>query len=403
MSEVDVHSRSRLAGYTPEILFNAVVLVVGAGALGQNLALNLALAGVGEIDIVDFDSFEAHNATRSPLYPTSEERARWGMEKAIVVAHKLLPMMTAPTPKVRYASTQVQTLGDLPLARANLVFSAVDNLAARAYLAERCKILQQPLIEAGFHAETLNLAVFGPEAEEPCYRCLSPQKVGAFSCTHYALQVEEDHAIPAIQNTAAVLAGLQAEVGVQWLHGERDLRDKAVYANIRTMSMHVVQLSQALRCPGVHWSSLRGPIDLEVRGEDTLSRLLEAVEREIGLAEVRLSEPLIMRNFCTRCNSMLDARVPEWRWLTSPRCTNCGGPFKPALQGRQIESITSVFTHEQGEVTRLTCAEVGLPGGSTVEVWPATPLPEFGERCLVRLRGSIDEFMQEVPYNRQAA
>jgi len=217
MLDHDIHSRSRLAGYDPEKLFSARVLIVGAGALGQNLALDLALAGIGEISIVDFDLFEPHNVTRSPLYPTqAAERQAWGLEKAKVVAHKLLPLMTAPQPKVYYAVAPIQALGDLPIAHAHLVYAAVDNTEARAYLAEHCHIVYRPLIEAGFHAEIFTLTTFGPDGNDPCYRCMHPERLGAYSCTHYALQVEQAQAIPAIQNTAAVVAGIQAESGIQW-------------------------------------------------------------------------------------------------------------------------------------------------------------------------------------------
>lgn len=39
-----VFSRERLAGYDPELMSRSTVLIVGAGALGQNTALNLAVA-----------------------------------------------------------------------------------------------------------------------------------------------------------------------------------------------------------------------------------------------------------------------------------------------------------------------------------------------------------------------
>ena len=67
-ANTELFSRERLAGYDPELLARSVALIVGAGALGQNTAQNLALAGIGEIRIVDKDQFEPHNRTRSPAY-----------------------------------------------------------------------------------------------------------------------------------------------------------------------------------------------------------------------------------------------------------------------------------------------------------------------------------------------
>lgn len=396
MIETDIHSRSRLAGYEPSILFNARVLIVGAGALGQNLALNLALAGVGELDIVDFDLFEAHNATRSPLYPTAEERAGWGLEKAKIVAHKLLPMMTAPEPKIRYAVAMMQSLGDLPLAHSGLTFAAVDNAEARAYLAERCRLLRRPLIEGGFHAEAFTLSVFGPDAADPCFRCLYPEKVGAYSCTRYALEVEEARIIPAIQNTAAVLAGLQAEAGIQWLHGNEALRNKQVYGNIRRMSLLATALMASPECPASHRQPANAtPIVLDITPHHTLNDLLALVAKELGPAEIVFPEQLVMRNFCTRCTTVAAAHAPEWRWLASPFCTNCGGPFPPATTYQQISSRASVHTGEQDEVTELPCAEAGLVAGATFEVWPDTNESGTGDEhmYLLQMGGTIDQLM----------
>jgi hypothetical protein len=47
---------------------NARVLVVGAGALGNDVIKNLALMGVGHLFIVDFDTIEAANLSRSVLF-----------------------------------------------------------------------------------------------------------------------------------------------------------------------------------------------------------------------------------------------------------------------------------------------------------------------------------------------
>lgn len=107
-----VFSRERLAGYDPKRMNDSKVLIAGAGALGQNTALNLALSGVGELRIVDRDLFEEHNRTRSPLFPLPEEQEIYGLDKASVVARKLGRLMTAPTPVIRWANQWIQELGD---------------------------------------------------------------------------------------------------------------------------------------------------------------------------------------------------------------------------------------------------------------------------------------------------
>jgi len=60
----------------------AKVLVVGAGALGNEVTKNLALMGVGNIFILDFDTIEMANLSRSVLYRESDT----GRRKAEIAA-----------------------------------------------------------------------------------------------------------------------------------------------------------------------------------------------------------------------------------------------------------------------------------------------------------------------------
>ena len=133
-AKTEMFSRERLSGYDPECLSRSVALVVGAGALGQNAALNLALSGIGEMRIVDKDEFEPHNRTRSPAYPLRDDATRLGMRKARAVAGKLRPLMTNNEPVMRYADAWIEELGDGAFRDVSVVLSCVDRPSARAYL-----------------------------------------------------------------------------------------------------------------------------------------------------------------------------------------------------------------------------------------------------------------------------
>ena len=81
----DRYSRLRLIPWwDQERLKNATVMVVGAGAIGNELIKNLTLLGIGRILVYDMDAIENTNLTRSVLY-----RARdVGRYKAEVAAER---------------------------------------------------------------------------------------------------------------------------------------------------------------------------------------------------------------------------------------------------------------------------------------------------------------------------
>ena len=63
--EEDRYDRLRLIPWwDQDRLKNATIMVVGAGAIGNELVKNLTLLGIGKILIYDMDSIESTNLTR---------------------------------------------------------------------------------------------------------------------------------------------------------------------------------------------------------------------------------------------------------------------------------------------------------------------------------------------------
>ena len=78
---------SQLSWFKLDRLKQANVLVVGCGALGNEVLKNLVLFGVGHLVIVDFDVVESTNLTRSVLF--RREDAETGRPKVLVAADRL--------------------------------------------------------------------------------------------------------------------------------------------------------------------------------------------------------------------------------------------------------------------------------------------------------------------------
>src|SRR3954465_10018354 len=75
-------------------LRNARVLVVGAGALGNEIVKNLALLGIGQLLIADLDRIENSNLSRSVLY-RQQDNGRYKADVAAAAARDIYPEIRA--------------------------------------------------------------------------------------------------------------------------------------------------------------------------------------------------------------------------------------------------------------------------------------------------------------------
>jgi adenylyltransferase/sulfurtransferase len=392
-------SRERLAGYDPAVLETSTVLLVGAGALAQNTLANLALPGVGELRVVDFDEFEPHNAARSPFYPSAPEARRWGLGKAEVVARKARALMLAREPVMRFAPAVVQALGLGAFSGVDVVLSGVDNPRARAYLSDACRLLGVPLIEAGFDGPAVSMSTFPAtdDPDAPCYRCANPSLTGTFSCQRHANEARAAGVVPAIQPAAAVLGGLQAEAAIQALHGSHPTAFRRTTLNIRTGAAMQYELAASPTCAGVHRRLADAPAELEVGAQDALATLVAAVEAELGPgAEVELPEPFVVDAHCLACGTVMTVGAPEWAYDLRPRCRGCEGPWSPArtvpAEGYSPTKPARLTRDSEPSALAHACGAAGLPALAVFEATSA----DGARTAAFRLRGTLDDLFTTV-------
>lgn len=140
--------------------------VVGAGALGNEVLKNLALLGVGEIWIMDFDRVEAGNLSRSVLFDA--ENAQKNELKVTAAAASLRKLN--PEVKVRILAGDVMSdVGLGLLRRMDVVMGCVDNRLARMMLNRHCFRLGIPWINGGTEQLTGEVNWFSHEGA--CYEC----------------------------------------------------------------------------------------------------------------------------------------------------------------------------------------------------------------------------------------
>ena len=169
--ERDLYDRQfRLDGWNQKTIKNARVLIAGVGGLGCEIAKNLAMVGVGHLDLVDLDIIEHSNLNRQILFAG----AKMGQPKAVVAAERLKDINPNITLKGYHSS--LERLDPAIYANANVVVGALDSMNARFNLNTYCMAFKKPLVDggvAGYHGHVYTIFPF----ENACFECYPPPAI----------------------------------------------------------------------------------------------------------------------------------------------------------------------------------------------------------------------------------
>ncbi len=138
------------------------VVMIGAGALGNPVAIAMAKMQVGKLVIIDYDTIEETNLNRQYCYYDSVN-----LNKAEVLARKVSIMsggVTKTIPVKKKFTLNDARNKDLRsiFEKADLILVLVDNFDARADAADLAEELNKPLISAGTSPFTGHVAVYIP-------------------------------------------------------------------------------------------------------------------------------------------------------------------------------------------------------------------------------------------------
>lgn len=145
-------------------LASSTIMVVGCGALGNEVLKNLVLMGVGHLVLVDFDTVEVGNLTRSVLY----RRQDVGLPKVQVAKAALLEM----NPELQVETIQGDISYDVGLGtllRMDVIMGCVDSRWARYNIQRLCLRVGKTWVDGGILGLEGTARVFRPGCN--CYAC----------------------------------------------------------------------------------------------------------------------------------------------------------------------------------------------------------------------------------------
>lgn len=211
--------QERVTWWDQDLLRSARVLVVGAGALGNEVVKNLVLVGVGDIVVVDLDVIEASNLARCVFFRPDDE----GQPKATTLARRAAELN--PDVKVTGIVGDVHRFGTGIARRADVLVGALDNREARLFCNRLAARVGAAWVDGAIEALNGVARVFSPPAV--CYECtFSDADWEALthrqSCRLLSLDELVAGKVPTTATTSSIVAGLEAQEVVKLLHTGRD-------------------------------------------------------------------------------------------------------------------------------------------------------------------------------------
>lgn len=312
-------------GLDQDALARTRIAVVGAGAVGNEVVKNLALLGVGAVDLFDFDTVEIHNLTRSIFMRESDV----GAAKADVVAARAADV----DPHVRITPVPGdawQTLTLAGLATCDALIGAVDNFEARLRLSQLALIAGVDFVNAGIDARhaVVERFPFSAPALPACYECHLPASAYArvaarYSCGGLRRALHAERKVPTTAITASIAGALAVQAALAI--GETDVaQSRRTFFDTRTGASTVSVLERQAECVGCGAWTARPRVVPGAQG------WLRALRDAAPAADaVRLSDALVFGYACTNCGDIPEAA----QYLGMPaasltdrimQCPHCG-------------------------------------------------------------------------------
>jgi molybdopterin/thiamine biosynthesis adenylyltransferase len=374
------YSRLDATIFSRERVSNLRVMVVGAGALGNEVIKNLSLLGVNTLCIVDRDVIEPSNLTRSILFCVPE----------------ISEVIEAKTPKAEFAARRVRQINDevraVPIVgeiadvglglirRMDLVFGCVDNEFARLELGWACRRTNRLLIDGGLGTRNYSsglVSVF-PGSGGPCYGCRKGrqrrremlQELQGLEdpCWMKERRNEDLGVMSTTPLMTSVVAGIQVEFGLRHFLAAASMdlgQGTSIRINLSPEPLvERTSFSVSPECP-LHESQIENVISVPGNSSELAVRDLLAAGTGGNASEGVLSM--------------------DWPITTEAECNSCHHSWQPFVRkarfnrsGRRCPACSSVDVFERRNISSVdlssplaskTLAALGLPPCHVHEVF----------------------------------
>jgi len=342
----------RISWWEQDRLHAAKVLVIGAGALGNEVLKNLALLGIGQVFIADLDRIDRSNLSRSILF-REEDCGRPKAQVAAEAVVKIYPEMETQW----FHGDVINELGLGVFEWADLVIGGLDNREARLWINRYCWKTNRPFIDGATEVLQGVVRVFVPP-NGACYECtmsaadweVLKERRGCDGMRPAGLPVAM---IPTTPVTASIIAALQCQEAVKLLHGITGLAGHGFVFNGASNESYTFRINVKETCNS--HEGLDQIIRLNRSTSDmSMIELLERAQSDLGAGTVvEFNQELLISFRCSRCDGVEPVLRPLGSVLeTAAVCPAC-------RQNREAVTAASISGAEP--FLDRTFSELGIP------------------------------------------
>lgn len=365
--------QERISWWSQESLKKAKVMVVGAGAIGNETLKNLALLGVGNIFIVDFDTVSTSNLSRTVLFRKNDV----GKKKAEVAAERTKELCLAEDVRIDwFHGDVVWDLGTGLFNEMDIILGCLDNVETRFAVNRQALLTNKPFIDAGINELGARVNVYKPSKDFACYECnASEEQLKAirirYSCDDVKRAFVAEGKVPTVQVASALVSAIQVQETIKILCGQEASVGKQIYFQGKINDFDVISLPVNPNCQ-VHDLRYENIIELPLMNNCSLRDFLMYVSRQdlsgVG-CELDFSgdRTFIKSMSCRNCKNSIDFYMPSFRILDSDIiCQNCKnqGANKPLDSDIPVdkEVITTFSLNLTSDlVLNMNLFDLGIP------------------------------------------
>jgi molybdopterin/thiamine biosynthesis adenylyltransferase len=338
----------------------AKVMVVGAGALGNEVLKNLALLNIGHILVVDFDTIEYANLCRSILFRA--EDCIGEQRKSDVAASRIREI----NPNIKVQSIHGDILLDIGLGvfrRMDVVIGCLDNRLARLFINQFCYKVNKTWVDGAIENLAGQLDVYKPGVS--CYECqLSPGEREIIryrlGCPDVARRNAAMGKIATTPISASIIGAMQVQEALKVIYGNE--RQSLAGQHFKYEGMHNMYLQYPIEelkeeCESHH--TIDAIIDAQdLSCKSTVKELMEWVIERFKDPKpiVQLGFELVKEVTTEKSEISFPVLIPKFHLSEKVALKYCQIPGEDL----RITAYTSVIDHDFPDMD-IPLFKIGIP------------------------------------------